>query len=129
MSRKSLHRTAMAVAMIFAMAGAATSHEATKGANGGALIDVQGYHVEFVPSDSGLTFHLTDQGGAPFSTAQAKMKAIVQDGGKTTRLDLAPAEPNKLTAPLQARPGTGAKVVVSGTLANGQSLQGRFVVP
>jgi hypothetical protein len=129
MASRPIHIAFIAVAMIITMAGAATSHEATKGANGGALVDVDGHHVEFVPSDSELTFYLTDANGAPLSTAQAKMKAIVQIGGKTTRLELSPSAPNKLTAPLETRLGQGAKVVLSGVLPDGHSLQGRFVVP
>jgi hypothetical protein len=107
----------------------ATAHEATKGPNGGALIDVEGHHVEFVPSAAALTFYLTGEKDAPIASAGAKMKAIIQAGGKTTQVDLSSAEPNKLTAATSAPLSSGAKVVVTGTLADGHSLQGRFVVP
>lgn len=129
MIKETIRKAVLTAAIAFTLSGAALSHEATKGANGGALIDVDGHHVEFVPSPSELTFYLTDEKEAPLSAAGAKMKAIIQDGGKTAQLDLVAAEPNKLTAPISAALGSGAKVVLNGTLADGHSLQGRFVVP
>lgn len=119
----------LAAALAVALPLGAIAHEATKGPNGGALIDVEGHHVEFVPSAGELTFYLTGEKDAPIASAGAKMKAIIQDAGKTRQVDLAPAEPNKLTAPTSAPLSSGAKVVVTGTLADGHALQARFAVP
>lgn len=129
MNIKTIRIAVIALGLSVAVPGLAPAHEATKGANGGTLISVKGGHIELVPSTSDLTFYLLDTKDAPLSTAGAKTKAIVQSGGKTMQLDLTPAEPNKLTTPISAALRSGAKVVVSGTLADGHSLQGRFVVP
>lgn len=123
-----LKATALAAALAFTVPLIAGAHEATKGPNGGALVDVEGHHVEFVPSAEELTFYLTGEKDAPITSAGTKAKAIVQDNGKTAQIDLAAAEPNKLVGKLSAPLSPEAKVVVTGTLADGHSLQARFVV-
>jgi len=117
----------LAAACAFALPISAMAHEAAKGPNGGALVDVDGHHVEFVPSAGELTFYLTGEKDAPIASAGAKAKALVQDNGKTVQIDLAAVETNKLVGKLAAPLSSGAKVVVMGTLADGHSLQARFV--
>ena len=107
---------------------AAIAHESAAGPNGGAVIDIDGHHVEFVPAGGGLTFILTGDKDAPIASAGANMKAIVQDAGKTTQQDLVPAEPNKLIGAMVAPLAPGAKVVITGTLSDGHAIQGKFEV-
>lgn len=121
--------TVAALALSLGLAAPALAHEAEKGPNGGALIDVEGHHIELVAAPDALTFYLTDEKEAPLDASGAQMKAIVQDAGKTTQLELVPAEPNKLTATISTPVGSGAKVVITGSLPDGHKLQGRFVVP
>jgi len=111
------------------IARSANAHEATKGPNGGPLIDVSGHHVEFVPAGNDLTFILTADKDVPIASAGAKLKAIVQSGGRTSQIDLIPVEPNKLQGKAAEPLTPGTKVVISGALSDGHSLQGRFVVP
>ena len=127
---KDFHKStliAFMAALMLALSPYAMAHEATKGPNGGALVDVEGHHIEFVPGEGQFTFYLTGEKDAPIDSAGSKLKAIILDGGKTQQVDLTPSEPNKLTA--EASASSGAKVVVSGTLADGHALQARFVVP
>ena len=119
----------LATVLAFGLPGASMAHEATKGPNGGALVDVDGHHVEFVPSAGEITFFLTGEKVAPIASAGAKAKAIIQADGKTAQLDLAVVDPNKLVGKLSAPLSQGAKVVVTGSLSDGHSLQARFVVP
>ncbi len=121
--------TLAALALSFGLAAPALAHEAEKGPNGGALIDVEGHHIELVTAPDALTFYLSDEKEAPIAASGAQMKAIIQHAGKTTQLELVPAEPNKLTAATSATVGSGAKVVITGSLPDGHKLQGRFVVP
>ena len=121
--------TLAAFALSLGLAAQALAHEAEKGINGGALIDVEGHHIELVTAPDTLTFYLSDENEAPIAASGSTMKAIVQDAGKTTQLELLPAEPNKLTASTSAPLGSGAKVVITGSLPDGHKLQGRFVVP
>ena len=126
--KSKLKAAALAAALALAFSLSAGAHEATKGPNGGALVDVDGHHVEFVPSAEELTFYLTGEKDAPIASAGAKVKAIVQDSGKTAQIDLAAADPNKLIGKLSASLSPEAKVVVTGTLADGHAIQARFVV-
>lgn len=116
-------------ALIFASMSGASAHETAKGPNGGAVVDVAGHHVEFVPSATEMTFYLTGEADAPIASTGAKVKAIAQDAGKTAQIDLAPVEPNKLVGKLSAPLTKGAKVVVTGALSDGHSLQAKFVIP
>jgi hypothetical protein len=121
--------TLAALAVSLGLVAPSLAHEAEKGPNGGALIDVEGHHIELVTAPNALTFYLSDEKEAPLDASGAQMKAIVQDAGKTTRLELVPAQRNKLTAATSAPIGSGAKVVITGSLPDGHKLQGRFVVP
>jgi methionine-rich copper-binding protein CopC len=122
-------RLVLGSALILASVSGAVAHEAAKGPNGGAVADVSGHHVEFVPSATELTFYLTGEADAPIASIGAKVKAIAQDAGKTAQIDLAPVEPNKLVGKLTTPLTKGAKVVVTGVLSDGHSLQAKFGMP
>ena len=121
----------LAVAAVLGLATitGAYAHETAKGPNGGAVVDVDGHHVEFVPSATEMTFYLTGEADAPIASTGAKVKAIAQDAGKTAQIDLAPVEPNKLVGRIATPLTKGAKVVVSGTLSDGHTLQAKFAMP
>jgi len=122
-------RLVLGSALILASVSGAVAHEAAKGPNGGAVVDVAGHHVEFVPSATEMTFYLTGEADAPMGSAGAKVRAITQDAGKTAQIDLKPVEPNKLVGKLTAPLAKGAKVVVTGALSDGHSLLAKFEMP
>ena len=104
------------------------AHEMAKGPNGGPVVDSSGHHVEMVAKGKDLVLYLTEEADKPLASAGAKnARAIVQDGGKTATVQLAPAEPNKLVGTLPQPLGKGARVVVSATMADGHAVQARFV--
>ncbi len=115
--------------LILASLASVSAHETAKGPNGGAVVDIDGHHVEFVPSATEMTFYLTGEADAPIASTGAKVKAIVQDAGKTGQIDLALVEPNKLVGKLAAPLAKGANVVVTGALSDGHRLQAKFVMP
>ena len=87
-----------------------------------------GHHVEMVAKGKDLVLFLTEEADKPLASTGAKnARAIIQDGGKTATVPLEPAEPNKLVGTLAQPLGTGARVVVSATLADGHAVQARFV--
>jgi hypothetical protein len=107
---------------------AATAHELAKGPNGGPVVDSSGHHVELVAKGSELVLFLTESDDKPLTSAGTRnARAIVQDGGKTATVQLQPAEPNKLIGALAQPLGSGARVVVSATMADGHAVQARFV--
>jgi hypothetical protein len=129
MHRKLNFTLVLAAVLGLAAVSGAYAHETAKGPNGGAVVDVDGHHVEFVPSATAVTFYLTGEADAPMASAGAKVRAITQGAGKTAQIDLKPVEPNKLVGKLTAPLAKGAKVVVTGALSDGHSLQAKFVMP
>ena len=106
---------------------AATAHEMAKGPNGGPVVDSAGHHVEMVAKDTGLVLYLPEGADKPLVSAGVRnARAVVQDGGKTATVPLQPAEPNKLVGVLAQPLGSGARVVVSATMADGHTVQARF---
>jgi hypothetical protein len=117
----------LALAVAAAPLGAA-AHEVAMGPNGGPVVDSSGHHVEMVAKGSELVLFLTEEDDKPLASAGTKnARAIVQDGGKTATVQLQPAEPNKLVGVLAQPLGSGARVVVSATIADGHTVQARFV--
>lgn len=115
------------LAIMLGLVSTASAHELAKGPNGGPLVDVAGHHIEMVAKETELVLILTDAADKPLSSAGTKSaRAIVQDGGKTATVPLAPVEPNRLVGTLAQPLGSGARVVISATLADGHAVQARF---
>jgi hypothetical protein len=106
----------------------ALAHEVAKGPNGGPVVDSAGHHVEMVAEGTELVLFLTEADDKPLASAGTKnARAIVQDGGKTATVSLKPAAPNKLVGALTQPLSPNARVVVSATMADGHTVQARFV--
>lgn len=95
------------------------------GANGGPVSVADGHPIEMVATDTALTFFVQDEDGKPLDTGSTTGRAIVTQSGKNTTIQLAPAAPNKLSGPLPAPLGAGAKVVFSAKI-HGHNMQARF---
>ncbi|WP_045836607.1 hypothetical protein [Hyphomicrobium sp. 99] len=119
----------IAAAFALAVASPALGHEEVKGPNGGHVMESSGHHIEFVPSQTEVTFYLSDAAGKPIASKGTKAKVFVQEGGKTIPLVLTPTDPDKLTGKLAAPLSSGAKVAVTATMTDGHNLQARYVVP
>ena len=100
----------------------------TKGPNGGIVVRADDHPIELVVSDQQIVFYLGDHDGKPLSTKGLKARAIVQVGGKTMTITLAPAAPNRFVGKLAAPLGPKARVVFS-SVFDGHNLQARFVTP
>lgn len=126
-----IRKTALLLSSLLVLTAALPTfaHEEAKGPHGGQLVDSAGHHLEFVPSQTELTFFLSDEAGKPLPSAGSSGKAIVQDASKTSQLDLAPADPDKLTAKLSAPLASGTKIAITATMADGHTLQALFVNP
>ena len=104
----------------------AAAHEG-QGPHGGMQVDAGDKHVELVVEGPKLAVYVTDAKHAALALAGASGRAIVQDGGRTATVALAPAEGDRLVGTADAPLGKGARVVTSLTIA-GQPVQARFVV-
>ena len=108
------------------LAAPAVAHEG-KGPHGGIQVDAGDKHVELVVEGPKLAVYVTDAKHAALALAGASGRAIVQDGGRTATVALAPAEGDRLVGTAEAPVGKGARVVTSLTIA-GEPVQARFVV-
>lgn len=120
-----LKHLVLAAALIAAPA-LATAHEGA-GPNGGQIAEIEGHHVEFTMKDKEVVLFLSDADSKPIESKGATGRVVVLDGSKQSSADLAPVEPNILSAKLEAAPAAGSKVVVSAKLSDGHQLQARFV--
>jgi hypothetical protein len=107
----------------------ARAHDVAKGPNGGPMITVQDKHAELTVSAADIGVHISDAKHVPIATTNASGRAVIQMDGKTTIVPLVAGPQGQLVGKAPAPIATGARVVVSATLADGSSLQARFVVP
>jgi len=118
----------LAAPLLILMASNATA-EPAKGTNGGDVVVMENHPIEFVSKGQEITFYILDEDGqTPVSTAGLTGRAVIQDGGKTTAVNLSPAEPNRFVGQLQMPLGARARVVFSAKVA-GHNLQARFTTP
>jgi hypothetical protein len=121
-----MRRSCSVALLMAAIAFGAAAQTTKKGSNGGDVVVVEGHPVEFVSKDLEITFYILDEDGqTPVATAGLTGRAVVQNAGKTTAVNLAAAEPNKLVGQLQMPLGSKARVVFSAKVA-GHNLQARF---
>lgn len=104
---------------------AASGQAPAKGPNGGMVTVSDGHDIEMVANGTELIIYLYEESKKP-TTGRAGARAVVQDSGKTTTVQLTPAAPNRLVGTLPAPLAAGARVVVSATLADGHKVQARF---
>lgn len=123
-----MKRILLVLALAALPIGGLAAHETAKGPNGGPVVDFAGHHVEMVSAGTDFVLFLTEANDKPLTSAGAKnARAVIQDGGKTATVQLTPAEPNKLVGTLASPLSSGARVVVSATMADGHAVQARFV--
>jgi hypothetical protein len=121
-------RNHLAIALLMAaMAVSIRIAEAqNKGANGGEVVVIENHPIEFVSKGQEIIFYILDEDGkTPVQTQGTQGRAVIQDAGKTTAINLLPAEPNKLVGQLPVPLGSKARVVFSAKVA-GHNLQARF---
>lgn len=120
-------RKCLPLIAIVAMLLAAVPASAQTGPNGGMVAGSGEHKAELVVSDGALTVYLLEHGKA-HSSKGATIRAVVQDGGKTTTINLADEKGERLVGKLAAPLGKGAVVVVSGKDHHGDQFNARFVI-
>jgi hypothetical protein len=113
--------------LIFVFTAFAAGAQSTKGENGGEVVVMEGHPIEFVSEGQAITFYiLEDDGKSPTPTKGFSGRAVIQDAGKTTAVNLSPAEPNMFIGQLATPLGSKARVVFSAKIP-GHTLQARFI--
>ncbi|HWV80487.1 MAG TPA: hypothetical protein VNZ50_03600 [Hyphomicrobiaceae bacterium] len=115
------------LALLFAIVFAPAAHAQKVGPNGGMLAGKGGHETELVVTPTELTVYIIDHGKA-HSTKGVSLRAIVQQGGKSTTVPLADVDNKKLVGKLESPLAAGAIVVVSGKDDHGDVLSARYTI-
>lgn len=121
-------RKLAATASILALLGAAaTTLAQATGPNGGLVAGSGGHMTELLVSPSQLTVYLLEDGKAHASKG-ATMRAVIQQAGKTTTVNLVDQEGKRLVGKLEAPLTKGAIVVLTGKDHHGDPFNTRYVI-
>jgi hypothetical protein len=115
------------LALLFAILLVPSAHAQKAGPNGGMLAGKDGHEIELVVAPTELTVFIVDDGKA-HSTKGVSLRAIVQQGGKSTTVPLVDVENKKLVGKLESPVGAGAIVVISGKDDHGHVLSARYTI-
>lgn len=99
-----------------------------RGPNGGMLAGSAGHEVELVSTATSVRVYLLDDGRVATPRAGATARLVIQEGQVNRTVNLA-ADGDAFFATLDAPMAPGARVVVSGRMPDGHTVQGRFVMP
>lgn len=117
----------MILAMLFAMLLIPAAHAQKTGPNGGMLAGKGGHELELVATPTDLTIFIIDHGKV-HSTKGVSLRAVIQQGGKSTTLPLVDVGGTKLTGELKVPLGSGAIVVITGKDDHGDVLSARYTI-
>ena len=121
-----MFRKLAAIAGILGLVSAGAVGQTT-GPNGGMVAGTGSHTVELVVTPGGLTVYLLEDGKTHESKGTT-MRAVIQQSGKTTTMNLVDQEGANLVAKLPAPLGKGAIVVLTGKDHHGDSFSARFVI-
>ena len=117
---------AAVVCLSLAFAGSAMAQQKSV-PNGGMIAGKDGHETELVVTAAELTVYILDDGKI-HDTKGTNLKAIVQDGGKVTPIELKDADGKKLVGKLAAPLAKGAIVVLTGKDDHGHGISARYVI-
>ena len=97
------------------------------GPNGGLLAGKGSHQTELVVGPAALTVFVLHDGKID-DTKGVSLRAVVQEGGKTTTINLVDQNGKYLVGALAAPLGKGAIVVLTGKDHHGHAISARYVV-
>lgn len=121
-------KTTFIAAVLAVAIGAGAALAQARGPNGGMVGGPADHQVELVVAPAEISVYLLHDGKVSTVEGSA-VRAVVQDGGRTTNVALAASGPNRLVGRLEAPLASGARVVISGRDNHNHSISARFVVP
>lgn len=123
-----LHRRTLAATFLLVPSLAWSQRAPARGPNGGMVVVADGHPIELVVEGQTVTLFLNGENGRPSPSRGASGRVVVQAGGQTATVNLAPAEPNRLVGQLAAPLAAGARMVFTGTMTDGHRIQARFTL-
>jgi hypothetical protein len=115
----------LATAGLLASAGYVLAQQS--GPNGGLVAGAGHHKTELIISPTDLAVYLLED-GKPHGSKGVTMRAVIQQGGKTTTLNLADLDGKKLGTKLSAPIEKGAIIVLTGKDDHGHQLNARYVI-
>lgn len=122
-----LRKLALVIATLGLLGTAAPALAQKAGPNGGLLAGNGSHQTELVISPTALTVFILHDGKVD-DTNGITMRAVVQEGGKTTTINLVNQNGKHLAGALAAPLGKGAIVVLTGKDNHGHAISTRYVI-
>lgn len=121
-------RSTLALLPILAGLAATPAEAQRRGPHGGMLAGSEGHEVELVTEGTAIRVYLIDHGRVAAPRAGATVRLVIQEGQANRTVNLATSG-DAFAATLETPIAAGARVVVSGRMPGGHTVQGRFVMP
>lgn len=99
-----------------------------RGPNGGMLAGSDGHEVELVANGTAVRVYLVNHGRVAPPRAGATARMVIQEGQANRTANLA-ASGDGFSATLETPITPGARVVVTGRMPDGHTVQARYVMP
>ena len=114
-------------AMLFVAPALADPHKhGAKGPNGGALEDVAGVHVEFVPAGNSLTFHVLNEDNKPVSAKGFTGSVLVVNGQDRETITLTISGENALKGEAKKPIAPGSAITLMIKTDGGKTGQAKY---
>ena len=112
---------------LFAAPALADPHKhGSKGPNGGAMEDVAGVHVEFVPAGNALTFNVLNEDNKPVSTKGFSGSVLVVNGQDRETITLSISGDNVLKGEAKKPIAPGAAITLMIRTDGGKTGQAKY---
>ncbi len=112
--------------LVLVLAAAPAFAHDNQGPNGGRVKDLGPFHAELTAKGSTVELYVTDTANKAIAVDGYKGLAILAVGGKSERIDLAPASGNKLAGTSTMTIPPNAKGVVRLNGPDGKTSQAKF---
>jgi hypothetical protein len=99
-----------------------------RGPNGGLLAGSEGHEVELVANGTAIRVYLVNHGRVAPPRAGATARMVIQEG-QANRTAALTASGDGFSATLETPITPGARVVVTGRMPDGHTVQARYVMP
>ncbi len=99
-----------------------------RGPNGGLLAGSQGHEVEFVANGTAIRVYLVNHGRVAPPRTGSTARLVIQEGEASRTANLT-ASGDGFAATLETPIASGARVVVTGRMPDGHTVQARYVMP
>ncbi len=99
-----------------------------RGPNGGMLAGSDGHEVELVANGTAIRVYLVNHGRVAPPRAGATARMVIQEG-QASRTAALTASGDGFSATLETPMASGARVVVTGRMPDGHTVQARYLMP